>query len=98
MATLTELNAILGSPGDLQPKIIGALLIEAAIIVALGVLATDKQKIFAKTCFELPNTFYAAALGAILGMNHSASSSDIVNADDAAVQNAVHNIIPVLVG
>lgn len=97
MATLTELTSLLGDPGALEPKIRGALLIEAQIIVANG-SATAAQKAWAKACFEDVNQFRGAALAAVLAANNTATFAQIQGAADSAVQTAVHAAIPILTG
>lgn len=97
MATLTELTQLLGDSGALEPKIRGALLIEANLIVANG-SATTAQKTWARACFEDVNQFRQAALAAVLAANNTATSAQIQGATDSAVQTAVHAIIPILTG
>jgi len=97
MATLTELTQLLGDPGPLEPKIRGALLIEANIIAANG-SATAAQKAWAKLCFQDVNEFRQAALSAVLAANSGATFAAIQGASDSAVQTAVHAVIPILTG
>lgn len=97
MATLAELTGLLGDPGALGPKIRGALLIEAQIIVSNG-SATALQKAWAKACFAGPEAFADSALAAVLAANNTATVAAIQTASDASVQTAVHAVIPILTG
>lgn len=97
MATLTEITELLGDPGGLGPKIRGALLVEANLIVG-NAAATEAQKAWARACFAEPSQFAAQALSAVLAANTGFTKAQIQGAADSAVQTAVHNAMPTLTG
>lgn len=98
MATLTELNSLVGTPPPtLQAQIVGALLIAAQGIVANG-SATAPQRVWAARCLQDPTQFRAQALNAVYASNNTATVAVISSATDAQVQTAVNAVLPILTG
>lgn len=98
MATYSELNDLIGTPGDpLVARITGALLVAAAAIVANGA-STVLQKDWARRVFEDPTQFRVAALNAVIGTNNTATKAAIMAATDAQVLTAVNAVLPILTG
>lgn len=100
MATLTELNDLLGGATNtdaLKAKISGALLVAAQSIVANG-SATAAQKAWARDCLEQPTRFRETAFNAVIASNNSVTVAQLQAATDVQVQTAVNNALPVLTG
>lgn len=98
MATLTELNGLVGTPTDtLVGKITGALLVAAQSIIA-NASATAAQKEWARQCLQDPTQFRVTAVNAVIASNNTATVAAITGATDAQVQTAVNNVLPILTG
>lgn len=97
MATLIELNALLGDRGALFDKVRAAILIAAEGIRA-NASATAAQKAWARRAFTGPDGDAVAAYNAVLAANNTATVAQLQNATDAQVQTAVGNVLGILTG
>lgn len=98
MATLSELNTLLGdTSGALYGKIRGALLVAADGVRTNGA-ATAPQKLWARDVLQRPDFYVSAAYNAVLATNNTATVAAITGATDAQIQTAVTGVVAILAG
>lgn len=95
MATLLELSGYINN-ADLQNKVTSATIIAANNL--LGVDATEQEKKFAANTFQNPQAMGKLVLMRVLAENKNFTTTQIDNATDTAIQNAVNGVIEYLIG
>lgn len=95
MATLTEINVLIGERGALFDKTKAALLIAAEAVRANG-SATALQQAWAKKVYSNPALFAESAYFAVLAANNTSTVAQLQGATDTQVQTAVNNVVAIL--
>lgn len=93
MATLQELRGLF-SNSDLMEKVEAALLIAVQAILDGSPTLSDQR--YAAHVFENPGVEARKALMSILAVNSSATTGQIVGANDATIQSNVNNVVGTL--
>jgi len=99
MATLKEIYDFAGSSdsAELRNKIIAALVVRSMAIVNDGA-STAELNAFARACLQNPQQYESTALNAIMGEYNALTITQIRDAADLDIQNAVDKVVNQLLG
>lgn len=95
MATLIEINTLLGERDVLFQKVRAAMLISAEAVRANG-SATALSKAWAKRVFLNPDEQATGVYNAVIAANNTATITAIRGATDTQVQTAVTNVLSIM--